>query len=168
MKTLYLLRHAKAVSDITNEGSDIDRELDAIGENEADEMGNWLNQAGIRPDMIYTSSAIRAMRTAQIVADKFGNHEGSLEMNAKLYNTDEEAYLSEIQNADNGLQTLMIVGHNPTISNLAVSLTKDFRESLPTGGFLAIDFDIDNWQDVDNHRGSRGAFIFPGQGPDGL
>lgn len=167
MKTLYLLRHARAVSESINNGSDIDRELDAVGENEADEMGNWLKIEGVRPDMIYTSSAIRAMRTAQIVAGKSGHNEGGLKMHDNLYNTDEEAYLTEIQNADNNWQSLMIVGHNPTISNLAVSLTKDFRESLPTGGFLAIDFDIDSWHDVANHRGTRGKFIFPGQGPDG-
>jgi phosphohistidine phosphatase len=123
MKTLYLLRHANAANATLPQMSDFDRTLSALGVREARAVGRFMKSNRMQPDFILSSSAIRTAQTAQIVMEtlqaKVANN-----FDKELYQAPDEKILSEIQKTDRAQRSLLVVGHNPGIAELAYVLGK--------------------------------------------
>jgi len=137
MKTLYLVRHAK--SDWGNEGiADIDRPLNARGYRDAQVMSNLMKNKKLIPDLIISSPAIRAISTALIFCRNFNLNYSAIAINANLYDTSVKHHTDIISKVNNQIKSVMIVAHNPIISDLASSLTSPIAESIPTCGCVGI------------------------------
>lgn len=117
--TLVLLRHANA------EGwadTDADRVLAPHGVDAAGRVGSWLHEQGIRPDRALVSSAVRTQQTWSIVAE----HAGwtlAPDVEAGLYTAGPDAALDLVRLTDESVETLLLLGHNPTIHYLAQLLS---------------------------------------------
>lgn len=146
MKTLYILRHAQ--KDMSSSDQyDYDIELSAQGLIDAKTIGEKLKEKSVKPDLIVSSPAIRARNTAQIVAKEIGFKKNVM-YNEVIY----QAFLNELVESitytyDN-VNTMMIVGHNPSLTALAITFG-GYKEELKMANALRIDFDCDSWTSID-------------------
>ena len=142
MKTLYILRHAE--KNATNPSDyDYDIELTKKGEEDSKLIGEKLKEKKVLPDLIVSSPAIRARSTTEIVAKQIG-YRKNIMYNEVIY----EAFLNEIVESItytfDTIDSLMIVGHNPSLSALAITYT-EFKQELKMANALRIDFDCNSW-----------------------
>ncbi|NNC76586.1 MAG: histidine phosphatase family protein [Woeseiaceae bacterium] len=144
MKTLTIVRHAK--SSWNNPGlSDKQRPLNKRGERDAPDMGKRIADAGIRPSLIASSPAVRAWTTARIVATQLAYPLEFLQRENSLYLASLNTILDVIVAQDNGFNNLMIVGHNPGLTELANFLSPRLTSNLPTAGVVSVNIDQDDW-----------------------
>lgn len=120
MKTVLLMRHAKSSWD-DPQSDDHARVLNARGLRTAPQMGQRLLEAGYVPDMILSSSAERAQQTARMVAQALGRAD-CIEVARQLYLAEPDTILHMIRQTDPAVETLLLVGHNPGMEDLASML----------------------------------------------
>ncbi|MGZ5244473.1 MAG: phosphohistidine phosphatase SixA [Bacteroidia bacterium] len=149
MKTLYLLRHGHAESKEVQ--PDDARNLDINGQKAALLTGEKLLKEGLRPDKILSSHANRAHQTAQIVAETLGYPVKNIEIEHDIYYTDDKTVLDIIKQQNDKYSSVMIAGHNPTLSRLAINLSKNEDHDLSPAGVLVLQSDATTWSDVLNH-----------------
>jgi phosphohistidine phosphatase len=145
MKTLLIMRHAKSG---WKDGPmpDHDRPLTKRGKRDAPRMGQRLQAAGLRPDVIITSTAERARSTAVAAAEGMG-FTGEVQSEAKLYDATPETYLAVLRGLPAEVQTAMVVGHNPGLQDLVAELTGDSQD-LPTAAIAHVTLPIYSWADL--------------------
>ena len=144
MKTLTIVRHAKSSWD--NPGlSDRDRPLNKRGERNAPEMGARIREHGIRPSLIVSSPATRALSTARIIATEIAYPIEFLQRESSLYLASVDEILDVIAAQDEGFNNLMLVGHNPGLTQFANFLSPGLTNNLPTAGVVAVEIDRDDW-----------------------
>ena len=148
MKTLLILRHAKSSWKYL-ELSDYDRPLNARGKRDAPRMGEHLRQEGLIPDRILTSSAKRARKTANKVAKSCGYTRKVKKLDA-LYDTVPGVYFEILQVLPDKYQSVMVVGHNPTMEQLVNHLTGEVKR-MPTTALAHIELPIQSWETLDFH-----------------
>jgi len=152
MKTLLLLRHAKS-SWNRPELNDHDRPLNKRGNKEAPEVGKYLKANDLVPDLILSSTALRAHDTAQAVADESG-FEGQIELYQDLYLSDTSCYLDILQRIPDDANRVLVVGHNPDLEELLTLLT-DTTLHLTTAALAQIDLPISSWQELNEAADGR-------------
>ncbi|MFE5670770.1 SixA phosphatase family protein [Agromyces sp. NPDC056523] len=146
MKTLVLVRHAKSAwGDPTL--ADHDRPLNDRGRHDAPEMGRRLRERGIAPDAILSSTAVRARSTAEAIAEELGAADGVLALDERLYGSSPETILSVVAEVDDELTTVLVVAHDPGMSDLANRLSGDI-EHMPTCGVAEFRFAAWSWSDI--------------------
>lgn len=144
MKILTIVRHAK--SSWKNPGlSDRDRPLSGRGKRNAPEMGRRMRKHGIRPSLIISSPAKRAWSTAKIVAEEIGYPREFLQREDGLYLASLDDLLDVIVAQDEGFNSLMLVGHNPGLTDLVNFLSPGLTNNLPTAGVVSVELDQENW-----------------------
>lgn len=146
MKTLLILRHAKSSWNYP-ELSDYDRPLNGRGKRDAPRMGKHLCQEGLVPDRILTSSAKRARKTASKVA-KASGYTGKVKKLEALYETVPGVYFEILQTLPDKYQSVMVVGHNPTMEQLVYHLTGHLKR-MPTAALAHIQLPIEGWETLD-------------------
>jgi phosphohistidine phosphatase len=152
VKLLLILRHAK--SSWKDPGlDDHERPLNKRGKRDAPRMGCLLKQEGLLPDLILSSTAVRARTTAEMVADA-GRYRGRLELTPELYEATPEAYVNALSELDDDLRSVMVVGHNPGLEQLLHLLTGS-DEALPTAALAKVELEIATWSELD--RSPRGS-----------
>ena len=160
MKTLTILRHAKS-SWSDSSLPDHDRPLNARGERDAPMMAGRLRLAGIRPSLILCSSATRARATAKEIAKEISYPLEFLQREKALYHASANALLGVLAEQDVGFNSILIVGHNPGLTDLANFLVPDLTDNLPTCGFVSVEVDRDDW-DFSNVEGVElAAYDYP-------
>ncbi len=145
MKNLLLMRHAKS-SFKEGEMPDFERPLSKRGEKDAPRMGKLLKDKNLVPDLIIASTAVRASRTAELVADKSG-YKGEILYVQSLYLGEPEAYLEalrDLKEDSNDLQTVLVIGHNPGLESLLQMLT-DHVDCLPTSAIAYLKVPVRTW-----------------------
>lgn len=161
MKTILILRHAKSSWD-NNNLSDHDRPLNDRGKSDAPCMGRLLLREDLVPDLIISSSAERALGTAEAVAAESG-FEGELRTSPDLYMGDLEDYLSVLGDLSGDFQRVMVVGHNPGISEL-VELLTGVQDRMPTAALAYVRLPINDWASLtDDIEGSLVHLWWPRQ-----
>ncbi len=141
---------------------DHERPLSKRGERDAPLMGQRLEQRGERPALILTSDARRALRTAKIVAKRLRYRLESLRVERELYLASPEQLLAVIGRQDDSHSSLLVVAHNPGLTELANRLLPRLElDNLPTSGVLAIDFDALAWADVAHEPGTLAYYDYP-------
>ena len=147
MKTLYILRHAK--SDWTDfSQSDFDRTLNTRGECDAPKMGEFLAKKGIKLDRIIASPAVRAKTTALYAAKGLGYEAERIIFEPNLYLAELKAIRYLVQNQPDTVETLMIVGHNPGLTEAVNALSQVQMDELPTAGVFAVQFSTEKWGQI--------------------
>lgn len=142
---LYLLRHAKAGWAMPGV-RDFDRPLDQTGHDDAEMTGGTMNINGYVPDITVCSGALRARQTLECVAAKTDT--GKVVFDDNLYMADAAGYLDIIR-ANCSAESILIIGHNPMMEDLAMAVAGDGEEmakntlnrGFPTSGLAVIRFD---------------------------
>lgn len=160
MKTLILMRHAKS-SWQDPDLDDVDRPLAKRGKRDAPVMGERLAERGIHPDLILTSPAKRARKTAQTVARALDYPKKKITHAEAIYEASEEHLLAVVQALDDDLDTVMLFGHNPGFTSFSYALTDVYIENIPTCGVVLIRFAVERWQKVTWGSGEFVWFDFP-------
>jgi phosphohistidine phosphatase len=136
MKNLILLRHAKSSWKDTSL-DDFDRPLSNRGRKDAPKVAQSLKQKGIQIDLIISSSAKRTKETANIFADIL-NYNSEIIFDSRLYEASEGHILLVINQLDNRFENVLLVCHNPGITNLVNYLSDSFIENIPTSGIVGL------------------------------
>jgi phosphohistidine phosphatase len=118
-------------------------------------MGQWLRSRSIRLDQLVTSSAVRALDTAKAIAEEL-EYAGSLVVSPRLYMADVSGILAVIAETEPSTKALLIVGHNPGISE-AASLLTGVDLDMPTAGLAWIELEIPQFGDI--HDKVRGRLV---------
>jgi phosphohistidine phosphatase len=161
MKTIILVRHAKS-SWKDSRLKDFDRPLNKRGKRDAPFMGKKLKDRQVMPDLILSSPAKRAKKTAASIAEEIGYPKKKIRYDDKLYHSGAQALLEIMRNQDDGQGTIMLFGHNPDLGDLAEMLLKgDPVYTIPTTGVYCIRFAVPRWKDVREGKGETVFFDYP-------
>jgi phosphohistidine phosphatase len=144
MKTLFLIRHAKSSWDDPGL-SDRQRPLAARGQRDARRLGKRLAKRYRRPDLMLSSPAVRALKTARLISRKLGCRH--IAVDARLYACKSSDLLWVIHQLDDRHKRVMLFGHNPELSGLARRFSDEIHH-LPTCAAARFKFDASSWADV--------------------
>jgi phosphohistidine phosphatase len=145
MKTLILMRHAKS-SWKEPELADHDRPLNKRGEKDAPRMGRLLKDKKLVPDLIYSSTAVRARQTVEGLIEKSG-FKHKVEFVENLYMAEPSTVIETVRQTPDKADSVLVVGHNPGLEGLVQILSRKV-ESLPTGSIARISLPIDHWEEL--------------------
>lgn len=148
-KSLYLLRHAKAES-ATLQFSDEDRALTPKGVDDAKKLATKLVKKDIEFDLILTSPAIRAITSAQIIANRLDQKQ-SLRVEKKLYQADCTTLLAIVGKLHKKIKSILLVGHNPALEDFAAYMTGE-SVSMQTCSLIEFTFELKDWKDFEKVR----------------
>lgn len=146
MKTLLVLRHAKS-SWANSAITDHDRPLNERGKQDAPRMGKLLKEQDLVPEAIITSSAERALTTAELAALSSG-FEKEIIVTRNFYHAEAEDYIAYLQRLPDDLVRVMVVGHNPGMEELVYQLTGQYV-AMPTAALAQIELPLAQWQLLD-------------------
>jgi phosphohistidine phosphatase len=145
---LLLLRHAKAVP-ASEARTDLSRALASRGERDAHLIAARLRERGTRPDSIVSSHARRTLQTAEIVAAAHDYPRERIVVDERLYLAKPAEILAVIAGVDPTHLSVLVVGHNPGLSELAAALAPELGDiDLPTCGVIALDADSREWRSL--------------------
>ena len=145
-KSLFLFRHAKSDWD-ANFSSDHKRPLALRGINAAKTMGILLAQSNKLPDLVVCSTATRAIQTLEL-ADKHGNWHCDIQYSDSLYECHSSDIIELLQQINHSVNSVMLVGHEPTWSGLTSLLIGGGNIRFPTAAMARIDFYLDSWHNI--------------------
>jgi phosphohistidine phosphatase len=164
MLRLILLRHGKSNWDGPRL-DDFERPLAPRGLRDVPEMGRRLARRAQPPDLVISSTAVRALTTARAVARELGYSEDRIVEEPGLYHASAATMLSYIRRAPDDAGTVLVVGHNPGITELA-NMLADFRlDNMPTSGMLCAEFETRSWADIDPAHARLAWFDSPKKQP---
>ncbi len=159
-KLLTLVRHAKSSwGDALL--SDRERPLNNRGLRDAPEMGKRLAARRQRPDLIVSSPAERAITTARLIADEINYPPAKIVLVEELYLAGREGLLDVIRQLDDRYQSVMVVGHNPDMTELFNSLADARIDDIPTCGMALFGFNVASWDAVVAGSGECILYDFP-------
>jgi len=159
MQTLLLVRHAKSSwSDPSL--PDRERPLNERGKHDAPRMGKRLADLGVRPDVILSSPARRALKTARLLAEELGCKAADIRVDNRLYATEAEVLLGVIRELGDGRKCVMLVGHNPELTETAHRYSAAITH-LPTCAVAEFVFAARSWPDALAGKPERVALHTP-------
>ena len=152
MKTILLLRHAK--SSWKDAGlTDHARPLNKRGLRDAPRMGRLIAEQSLTPDLIVSSSAVRAVLTARAVSEAIDGLAPLVEEDG-LYLASPDSYIDAARYLEESFQRILFVGHNPGISHLLHMLTGN-DTVMPTAALAQIELPIDQWKRLSSQTEGR-------------
>jgi phosphohistidine phosphatase len=161
MKTLFLVRHSKAVTRKANL-PDFQRTLVKAGEKISMSMAKKLKKEGVTPDLMISSTANRALETAHLFARSLDYPTHEIMVKDALYNEmSPEALLYIVRQVDDKYKSIMLFGHNPAFTDFASHLVRGFEQDIPKTGIVGIQFQKDNWKEVSKRAGKLAFFEYP-------
>jgi phosphohistidine phosphatase len=164
VKRLIVVRHAKAEKSAPR-GGDFERPLAARGEEDAATMGQRLARGRIHPDAIVASPAARTLATARIIARELDFPWKEIRAEEGIYNAEAATLLDLVRGFDDRAEKVLLVGHNPGVSELAQLLVRNFEQALPTAAVVTVDLPTDTWAGVKRGSGSLRSYDYPKNAP---
>ena len=159
MKRLFLIRHAKSDwGDSSME--DIQRPLNDRGKSDALLIGEKLKEKYSVPDVVISSPAKRALKTAQRIIASIG-FAGSISLVDSLYEFEVPAYYRVVEKLPVSARTVFLFGHNTVISEFAEELVGEFVGSIQTCAVVVVDLQIDSWQEITSGCGKKVDYLYP-------
>ncbi|MGE0077261.1 MAG: histidine phosphatase family protein [Bacteroidales bacterium] len=146
-RELFILRHAKSSWSEVDK-SDKDRALKPKGIKDIALVAKSVQNVIGNLELIISSPANRAIHTSILFSESIGFPLNKISINKKLYEADESMLMDVIANQNPEIQSLMIVGHNPTLSYFVNSILPEPIFELPTSGLVCLYFDTENWADI--------------------
>ena len=159
-KELLLVRHAKS-SWADPYLDDHDRPLNDRGLRNAPEMGKRLQGWSIRPDVWISSTALRAITTAEILAEQVGFPQDQIQRSKDLYHASATDLLEFIAGLDDAIGSAILFGHNPGMTSLVANLYGLLIGNVPTCGVVHLQFNENTWSAVSSAPPARTYFDFP-------
>ena len=152
MKSLTLFRHAKTERD-SDSGRDFDRRLIERGQNDSRRMGAEIRELGLVFDLVLCSPAARAAETAELAGLE-------VRFDERIYDASTGQLLEIVQEMDETIDRLAMVGHNPGFERLASRLIGQTVE-MPTGSLAEIALPVDRWSDTVEANGRLTRLLKP-------
>lgn len=128
-------------------------------------MGKRLVQNGIVPDQLISSPALRALSTAQAMAKKMAYPESKIVVEKRLYGADRNDWMKVIHSLNDNLQTIILFGHNPSLTEVANYLSPYSIYNVPTCGVLYLSYESETWKQVGEIKPSQVDFDYPKKAP---
>ena len=159
-KEILLVRHAKSSWDDPYL-DDHDRPLNDRGLRNAPEMGIRVQGWGIRPGVWISSTALRAITTAEIIAGQIGFPPDQIQRSKDLYHASATALQEFIAGLDDAIGSAILFGHNPGMTSLVANLYGLPIDNLPTCGVVHLQFNENTWSAVSSAPPARAYFDCP-------
>ena len=161
MKTLLIIRHAKTHQADWGE-ADFDRKLTNRGEENAAEIAALILGKKINIDLLISSPAKRAKQTCKIFAKAVGINKDKIQYEESLYEAPAMAYHKLLRNLPNDKNCVAVFGHNNGITQFADELLQNTSIGhIPTGAVVAVNWNIEKWNLIDEKNGSLLFFSAP-------
>ena len=161
MRRLTLVRHAKSDWSLPGQ-QDWDRALNRRGQRDVPEMARRLRGRRLKPDLVLTSPAVRAVTTATILARELKVDASRIAQDERLYLASAPAMLAVVRELGGDALHLMVFGHNPGITDFANRLSAGEQiDNLPTCGVFTATFDVANWDALAWGLGEDARFDYP-------
>ena len=165
MKRLTLVRHAKSDWSLPGQ-DDWDRPLNKRGQRDAPEMARRMRSRRLKPDLILSSPAVRALSTAAVMARELKVPAAHLMQDERLYLASPNDLLAVVREHGGALKHVMVFGHNPGITDFANRLSAgDQIDNMPTCAVFTALFAVDDWRDLDWESGQEAEFDYPKNHP---
>lgn len=158
MKQLFLLRHAKSSWDNPNL-SDFDRPLNDRGQKAAPKMGKAIVEKQVIPDIILCSPAKRTLETARLVIES-SKLKTDITFEKRIYDASTRTLLEILKAQDSEISTILLIGHNPGMSDLLTKLTGE-SEHFPTAALAKIQLKIQTWKGIKDGAGKLSWILRP-------
>jgi phosphohistidine phosphatase len=159
MPQLLIMRHAKSDWD-SEYGSDHDRPLAPRGVKAAKLMGRFLAKTGRAPELVISSTAVRARTTAELAAES-GDWGCEIILESALYGTHPLALIDFLAERSELPERVMVVGHEPTWSGLVAAIAGGGLVRMPTAAVACIDLAVTPWQGLAPGRGKLLWMVTP-------
>lgn len=159
MKKLYLIRHSKSSWDDLSL-KDFDRPLNKRGKRDAPLMAKRIKEKEIQFDIIYSSPAKRAKKTAEIFSKEL-DFQDDIVFKKSLYEASQKDFLNIITETDDNINAIAIFSHNPTINNFVSKYFDDFHQNIPTCAIFAMEIHDSSWKNFVRAEKFRLFFHYP-------
>ncbi len=159
-KTLLMVRHAKSSWDAPGL-SDHERPLLKIGIKRTKRMARFLSEKGVVPDLIISSHAVRAFETAKLLAKDLDYPKSEIQIERNIYYHDAEGLYSLAMALPDDKDVVMLVGHNPTMTQFANFFLENKIDYLPTTGIVSVSFDSEHWNEISMTHGYVNFLVTP-------
>jgi len=156
-KRLRLVRHAK--SSWKHDFQDINRPLKKRGIKDSNRVASHLNTSDFSPNLILSSPAKRAVKTAEIFIENLDLSHIPFETLKALYDFSGENLIQTIKNIDNSINDLLIFGHNNALTYFVNTFGSVPIENMVTSGYIEILFNENSWKDIT--QGISKKIVFP-------
>jgi len=157
IKKLYLVRHAK--SSWKHYVSDIKRPLKKRGQNDAELVAKHTKELFVNPDIVLCSPSERTVQTSEIFINSWELNTSEYYLKTDLYDFSGEGLIKTIKQCNDTVNILMIFAHNFAVTDFVNTFGTIDINSVPTCGFVVIDFEIDSWKNLD--KGKTVYKVFP-------
>jgi phosphohistidine phosphatase len=147
MKTLYLVRHGKSSWE-NPDYHDSERPLIEKGISRTRKIADYLAGKNVKPDLVISSIAVRAYETAKLLAARLEYPLESIEKEEAIYLNGVSALENAALSLDDKLNEVMLVGHNPDMTNFANIFLTQKISYLPTTGVVAVRFETSQWSEM--------------------
>jgi len=161
-KSLLLVRHAQSIN-LQSGIKDIDRTLTEKGIQDAYKIGKHLSNIKLTPELIFTSHALHAVSTAQLIAEQTGIDDRSIVWLEDLYEASLRILLKIINQLENKYNSVLIIGHNPSISFLSEFLTNSNIGEIEPAGVCILNFNDMSWENIDKGCGEIFQYLKPSE-----
>lgn len=167
MRTLMLLRHAKAVV-ADGKIRDRDRPLAPRGQKDAPKIGAYMGRHRLLPDLALVSPSKRTQETWDLIVPALGPRIKPA-FEDRLYDASPQTVMDVIQEIGADCPKLLIIAHNPSLQRVAAGLIasgdldarEQLQEGLPTSGLVIIEFPFDDWRKLHARAGRLIHFVTP-------
>lgn len=144
-RELILIRHTKSSwADLNMH--DFDRPLKKDRTNDARNMAAKLKDLKLQPDLVICSPALRTKQTAEYFTTKLEYDYDKILFEERFYESSADDYMKVIRETDKQVETLVLVGHNPSITNFVNQFLEDKIFELPTTGVVWLTFESEDWE----------------------
>jgi phosphohistidine phosphatase len=169
LKTLYLLRHAKAESAHARE-NDFDRKLAERGREACQDVGEYMKAKNYLPQLVLSSSSARTTETFALVMQAAGIAPAH-QFEKTLYLATADDVLRHIHLVSPDVESLLMIGHNPGMHHIALILAEPKSSDLhvnlelkyPTASLTVLCFNVDSWTEVSSGMGELLDFMTPSE-----
>ena len=164
MKRIYLLRHAKSSWKDTSL-PDHDRPLAGRGRRAAKAIAGHLREQGIEPELVLCSSARRARETLDRIESSLGGP--TVRVDPDLYAASAGALLEQLQGVPDSVESVMLIGHNPGLQELALDLARPSQAAdqlaakYPTAALATLAFEASSWRELDRDTAELVGLVRP-------
>jgi len=161
MKSLYIVRHAKSSWDYP-ELKDIERPLMKKGREKTMKVIKYLLGQEILVDSILSSPAVRAYETAKMIAEALHYPVERIDVRDRIYMGDADDLATMLMELPDEFRSVMLVGHNPELTDLVNMFNNKKIDILPTSGVVYIVFRTDEWESILNAKRKTRFMVYPG------
>lgn len=160
MKNLYIVRHAKSSWDFP-ELPDAERPLIEKGINNTKKIIKELNEKKITVGILVSSHTKRAYETSKLIATGINFPVEKIEVSNNVYQADRDEIFNIVFSQNDELDSLMIVGHNPALTQFANLFLEEKIDLLPTSGVISLSFETGKWIEVIKAKCETNFILFP-------